>query len=364
MLYQSAGFSLDRLASLYDETAAVIRSALLAEGVDVDAHPRPSPDPISVTMERLYDLKLSIDRVGWLCGYSYGKARKVLLHEGVQLRKCGPPLNQEVDVPRLVKLHKSGLSIEACGRELGISYGTARNRLRAAGMPLLPEPPIFVRPPTPLSASTVVDLHLQGFKKEHIRQLTGRSSSFIHRQLALAGLQARVKPDSLGIDTGTLVAIYQCVASSRVTAEVLHISESAVLARLWEAGQDMLDAPDPDIGPLRVQARAPWQQRHQEILARAARGQRASEIAAAFQVSVANVTDIIRLYQHRDRTTAEILYRRAQGESPGVIAIRMGLRLDRVKDVLARYTSHPRRPGPLTKPPTQQRNLHAHRHHC
>ncbi|WP_329834262.1 hypothetical protein [Streptomyces sp. BE133] len=353
MLHQSAGYSLDCLASLYDETAAEIRAALLAEGVDVDTHPRPSPDPIAVTMERLYDLKLSIDRVGWLCGYTYGKARKILLDEGVQLRKCGPSLEREVDVPRLVKLRKSGLSIEACGRELRISSGTARNRLLAAGVSLRPEPAIFVRPPTPLPASAVVDLHRQGFKKEHVRKLTGRSSSFVQRQLALAGLPGRVRPDSLGVDTETLVAIYRCAASSQVTADVLHISKGAVLTRLWEAGQDMLDVPSPDATPVHIPAQVPWQRRQQEIVARAARGQRASEIAAALRVPVADVNAVMRVYQHRDRTTAEILYRRTQGESPGVIAVRMGLRLDRVRDVLARYTSHPRRSTPLAKPPTQ-----------
>ncbi|MFE3900578.1 hypothetical protein ACFXPY_09455 [Streptomyces sp. NPDC059153] len=339
VLHQSARYSLHCLANLYGETAEVVRSALLAEDVDVDAHPRRSPDPIAVTMERLYGLGLSIDRVGWLCGYTYGKARKILLDEGVQLRKWGPSLEREVDVPGLVKLRKSGLSIEACGRELRISSGTARNRLLAAGMSLRPEPVIFNRPPTPLSASAVVDLHLQGFKKEHVRRLTGRSSSFVQRQLARAGLPARVRPDSLGVDTETLVAIYRCVASSRVTAEVLHISQSAVLTRIWEAGQDMLDAPSPDAAPLHIPAQAPWQRRQQEILARAARGLRASEIGAALQVPVADVNAVMRIHQHRDRTTAEILYRRTQGESPGVIAIRMGLRLDRVNDVLAKYTS-------------------------
>ncbi|MFI5752412.1 hypothetical protein ACIBBE_42700 [Streptomyces sp. NPDC051644] len=363
VLHESAGYSLDCLANLYGETAEVIRSALLAEGVEVDAHPRPSPDPIAVTMERLYDLKLSIDRVGWLCGHSYGEARKILLNKGVQLRQRGRPLEREVDVARLVKPRKSGLSIEASGRELGIFRHTARKRLLNAGVPQRPKPTILVRPKTPLSASAVVDLHLQGYKNYHIGKLTGRSPSFVQRHLARAGLPARVKPDSLGIDTETLVAVYQRVASSQATADVLHISAGAALARLWESGQDILDAPDPDAAPLHIPAQDPWQRRQQEIFARAAKGQRASEIAAELQVPVADVTAVMRIYQHRDRTTAEILYRRTQGESPGVIAIRMGLRLDRVNDVLAKYTSRPRRSTPLTKPPTQQRNRHAHRHH-
>ncbi|MFJ1816821.1 hypothetical protein [Streptomyces sp. NPDC088139] len=364
VLHQSAGYSLACLTNIYSETPEVIRSALLAEGVDVEAHPRPSQAPIAVTMKRLYDLKLSIDRVGWLCGYSYGQARKILLGTGVQLRQRGPSLETEVDVKRLVKLRKSGLSIEACGRDLGISFGTARNRLLDAGAPMRPEPIILARPKTPLPASVVVDLHLQGYKNDHIRKLTGRSSSFVQHHLARAGLPARVNPDPLGIDTRTLVAVYRRVASSRATADVLHISAGAALARLWESGQDILDVPDPDAAPLHIPGQDPWQRRQQEIFVRAAKGQRASEIAADLRVPVADVTAVMRIYQHRDRTTAEILYRRTQGERPGVIAIRMGLRLDRVKAVLGKYTSRPRRSTPLTKSPTQQRNRHVHRHHC
>jgi hypothetical protein len=211
VLHQSAGYTLDCLADLYGETAEVIRSALLAEGVDVDAHPRPAPAPIAVTMDRLYDLGLSIDRVGWLCGYSYWKARKILLDAGTQLRERGTPLDREVDESLLVELHKSGLSIAASGRALGISRDAAHRRLVDAGVPMQSKPAVLVPPKVPLSASAVVDLHLQGYNNNQIRKLTGRSGSFVQRQLALAGLPGRVKPDSLGIDTGTLVAVYQLV---------------------------------------------------------------------------------------------------------------------------------------------------------
>ncbi|MFF4179869.1 hypothetical protein [Streptomyces sp. NPDC001750] len=348
VLYRSGGHSPDRLAELYGETVPTVRSALRNEGVEVHAHPGPSPDPIAVTMELLYHLGLSIDRVGWLCGCSYGKARKILLGAGVELRKGGTPLAQEVDVPRLVKLYKSRLSIAATAKECGVSYGTAYNRLHDAGV--LRAPRIKpIRPSKPLPASTVVDLHLQGYRKEDIRQLTGRSSSFVHRHLALAGLPARVKPDALGVDTETLTAVYRNVASSAITAEILHLSKGAVLARLWEAGQDMLTAPDPEAAPLRIPAQSTWQRRHQDILARADKGQGVLSIATALRVPAAEVSEVLRLYQRRERTTAEILYRRGQGESPGVIAIRMGLRLDRINDVLAKYSTR-HSPRPTSRP--------------
>ncbi|KUN17608.1 hypothetical protein AQJ11_37740 [Streptomyces corchorusii] len=389
VLYQSGGFSPDHLADLYGETVATVHSELRNEGVEV-THPGPSPDPIAVTMEALYDLRLSIDRVGWLCGCSYRKARKILLGAGVELREGRTPLKQEVDVPRLVKLYESRLSVPAIAKECGISYGTAYNRLRDAGVlrglrkevdvPRLVKlyesrlsiPAIAkecgisystaynrlrnagalrglrakpLRPSNPLPASTVVDLHLQGYMKEDITRLTGRSNSFVHHHLALAGLPVRVRPDALSVDTETLLAVYRIVASSAVTAEILHLSEGAVFNRLYEAGQEILAAPDPEAPPLHIPSPSAWQRRHQDILARAAKGQGGYSIATALKIPPAEVFEVLRLYQSRDHTSAEILYRHGQGESPGVIAIRMGLRLDRIKSVLAKYSARhsPRR---------------------
>ncbi|MFD9607544.1 hypothetical protein, partial [Streptomyces sp. NPDC059970] len=196
----------------------------------------------------------------------------------------------------------------------------------------------------------VVALHQQGYLNHHIRQLTARSNSFVCRSLTEGGLQAHLRSK---VDTEELIAIYRVVASIEATAEVLHLSASTVLARLRENGVGLLDAPDPDAAPVYRPELTWWLQRNQEILARAARSQNTAQIAAAVHASVIEVTAVIRDYRHRDITTAEILHRHARNQSPGVIAIRMGLRLDRVKDVLARYTSHPRRSTPLAKPPTQ-----------
>ncbi|GAA2443105.1 hypothetical protein GCM10010433_50420 [Streptomyces pulveraceus] len=420
VLYQSGGYSISRLAALYKVHLRKIRASLQDEGVEIRAAgSKDSPAPVVVTMAILYDLGLSIERVGWLCGYTYGTTRKMLLGADVKLRTRGLRLLNGPDVPRLVRLYESGLSIKDAGEECQVSYGTARSLLLNAGVTLrarndvqpdravrrvkdvdvprlvrlyesglsikdagercqasfgtarhrlldagvtlrtssprlrTAQGPAFIPPSAPLPGSAVAALGHLGYKKDHIEQLTGRSHNFVHRVLAQEGLKPRVRPDSLVTDTETLIAIYRNVASSNVTAEILHLSTEAVLARLREAGQDILDAPDPDTAPLRIPAQGPSQRRHQEIFTRAAKGQKASEIAAALQVPIADVNGVMRIYRHSDRTTAEILYRRAQGESPGVIAIRMGLRLDRVKAVLAKYTSRPRRSTPLAKPPTQ-----------
>ncbi|MEU8544804.1 hypothetical protein AB0C52_33205 [Streptomyces sp. NPDC048717] len=338
VLYRSGGYSPARLAELYGATLPTVHEALLSAGVEVSADPSPSsPDPIEVTMERLYDLPLSIDRVGWLCGYAYGKTRKILLGAGVKLRKRGIPLAQETDIPRLVRLYKYKGDVAAAAKACGVSYRFAYDRLRDAGA-LRPRIQ-FVRPSKPLSESAVVNLYRQGFNKEAIRQLTGRSSGFVHRALAQAGLPARVKPDALGVDIDTLTQVYQIVASRAVTAEVLHLSCDAVRARLWEAGQDVLSAPDPEVAPLRIEGHSAWQPVHQNILTRAEAGQSRTSIARALRLPPAEVAEVLRLYQHRDRVTAEVLYRYGQGETPGVIAIRMGLRLDRVSGVLAEHSA-------------------------
>ncbi|MFF8916894.1 hypothetical protein ACF08M_27140 [Streptomyces sp. NPDC015032] len=360
VLYQSGGYSLERLASLYKVRREVIRALLQDEGVEIRAEgTRGTSAPVVVTMAILYDLGLSIDRVGWLCGYTYGTARKMLLAAGVELRPRGMKLINKLDVPRLVRLYESPLSIKTVADMCGMSYGTARDQLLRAGVTLRPPSISLARqhielipPAIPLSGSTVVQLHGQGFDKFQIRRLTGRSHEFVDRRLTEHGLRARVGPDRLGIDTEQLVTIYRSVASSDVTAEVLHLSASAVLARLREAGQPLLDAPDPEAAPSHVPGKAPWQYRDEQILARAARGERIALIAAAVDVAAAEVAEVIRIYRHRDRTTAEILRRRTQGESAGVIAVRMGLRLDSVNNALDKYeTRHRTRPSPRRADP-------------
>ncbi|MGW1411820.1 hypothetical protein [Streptomyces sp. NPDC002403] len=355
VLYQSGGYTLERLARLYRTRHDVIRASLQDEGVEIrTAGTRASSAPVVVTMAILYDLGLSIDRVGWLCGYTYGTARKMLLDAGVELRPRGIKLITKLNVPRLVRLYESPLGIKTVADMCGMSYGTVRDQLLRAGVTLRPPSISLARqrtelipPATPLCGSTVALLHGQGFDKFQILQLTGRSHEFVDRRLTEHGLRARAGPDRLGIDTERLVAIYRNVASSDVTAEVLHLSASAVLARLREAGQPLLDAPDPEAVPRHIPGRAPRQYRDEQILLRAARGERIALIAAAVHVPAAEVAEVIRIYRHRDRTTAEILRRRAQGESAGVIAVRMGLRLDRVNNALDRYaTRHRTRPSP------------------
>ncbi|MFJ3824951.1 hypothetical protein [Streptomyces nodosus] len=296
-------------------------------------------------MEILYNIGLSIARAGWLLGYKYARARKILLDAGVELR--GHAGKKQINVPRLVKLYENNLGIEAAGRLCGLSYGTARARLLEAGVTLRPvgvnvtreSHPAFTSPTSPLSGSAVTFLHRQGFRNFQIRQLTGRSNEFIHRHLTADGLNPRVAADRLDLNLEQLIAVYRSTASSTVTGEVLHVSADTVLARLREAGVTLLDAPDPEAVPIRLPEQMPWQYRDQEILARAA-SQSTARIAAAVGVSVAEVIDVIRAYGHRDRVTAEVLHRRGQGQSAGVIAVRMGLRVDRVKCLLARYATH------------------------
>ncbi|MFF4755295.1 hypothetical protein ACWD5R_41100 [Streptomyces sp. NPDC002514] len=296
-------------------------------------------------MALLYNLGLSIARVGWLCGYRYGTARKTLLDAGVQLR--GPGGSKQIDVPRLVRLYESNLSIEAVGQLYGISFGTARDRLLDAGVTLRPvgvnvtrrSVPAFASPANPLPGNAVTLLHRQGYKNHHIIQLTGRSTEFVHRQLTAAGLNARVTADRLNINTEQLIAVYRCTASSVVTGAVLRVSADTVLARLREEGVKLLDAPAPDAVPVRLPEQMPWQYRDQEILAHAAQGKSAAQIAAAVEAPAAEILDVIRVYRHRDRVTAEVLRRRDQGESAGVIAVRMGLRVDRVRSLLSRYAT-------------------------
>lgn len=316
------------------------------------------------TLVHLYRRGLSLEHCGVILGISRNTARNRLLKAGITLRPRGRRVrwNGDLDSPRLVSLYESGLSIEACSLYFGIAYSTAHARLLDAGVTLRRPGrsdnrrtrPKLVAPSSPLPAALVPQLHQLKFLNSHIALLTGLSHWAVHRELAQAGLPARVNPDPFGISLDALVDVYRVVASVKDTATALHISRGAVLARLREAHVGPLDRPDPDATPVRLGDVSVWRRQDQTILALAVNGESTLEIARAVGKPAAEVASILRVYRHRDRTAALILRSRQQGESPGVTALRLGLRLDRVASVLAQHPVKGRS-APLTRTHTERR---------
>ncbi|MFD9604743.1 helix-turn-helix domain-containing protein, partial [Streptomyces sp. NPDC059970] len=157
--------SIERIGQLFESTSWTVRRKLVAAGSQI--RPRGSRlarRPDVPRLVGLYESGLSIAEAGRLCGLSYSAARDRLLNAGTTLRPPGganrkPPPKF---VPRLVGLYESGLSIAEAGRLCGLSYGAARDRLLDAGTTLRPPgganrkpPPKFVPPATPLPATTV-----------------------------------------------------------------------------------------------------------------------------------------------------------------------------------------------------------------
>lgn len=300
----------------------------------------------------LYEDGHTIKECARLCEISYGTARGRLLAEGVILRRRGqqPKWVRDVDVARLARLYKNDHSIRDCARLCGTSYATAHDRLTKSDIMMRARggtnrySPNLISPAIPLPVSVIPVLSQYGYRKKEISRLTGRSHDSVHRELTRAQLPARVHPDRLGVDIDKLVNIYRLVASSKVTGEVLHISRSAVLARLREANEPLLDEPSPDTTPVRLDEPAPWQRQDEAIARLAARGETLQAIANAVRKPVDEVAEVLRLLQHPNRATAQILRGRLHGESPGVIALRTGVRLDRVIAVLNRYSARADRP--------------------
>ncbi|MFE7485000.1 hypothetical protein [Streptomyces sp. NPDC057552] len=291
--------------------------------------------------------RYSIERCAQILGISYGAARNRLIAAGIKPRPRSIRIqwDAEVDTPKLVSLYESGISIEACAQHFRFSYTTARSRLVDAGVTLRPPGkssnrntrPRFVTPPSPLPSGIVPDLAALKFSKRHIALLTGLHHDRIHRELALAGLPARMNPDPFGISPDAVADVYRVVASVTDTARAFHISTNAVRSRLWEAQMDLLDRPDPEAAPVRLGGPGIWWHTDQRLLELAEKGMGTQRIAHAVGRPPAEVTNILRIYWHRELATAQILRARQNGESPGVIALRMGLRLDRVTAVLDRY---------------------------
>ncbi|MFJ1742552.1 hypothetical protein ACIOG4_28245 [Streptomyces microflavus] len=338
------------------------RRQLVEAGVPIRAGGNGLAEP--PTLVQLYRRGLSLEHCGVILGISRNTARNRLLKAGISPRPRGGLIrwNIDLDGPRLVSLYESGLSIEACSLYFKISCTTARDRLLDARVPLRKPGrssnrrtrPQLIAPSSPLPAVLVPQLHELNFLSSHIALLTGHSHRAVHRELAKAGLRARVNPDPFGISLDGLVDVYRVVASVKDTATVLHLSRDAVLARLREAHVAPLDGPDPDATPVRLGDVSVWRRQDQTILALSANGESTMEIARTVGKAAAEVANILRIYRHRDRTTALVLRSRQQGESPGVTALRLGLRLDRIASVLARHPVK-RRPAPLTRTHTERR---------
>ncbi|MGY3056211.1 response regulator of citrate/malate metabolism [Streptomyces sp. TE3672] len=345
-LYES-GMTVEEAGRQCGIAPSTARRRLVAAGVTFRQREHPLKQVDIPQLVELYESGMTLEEASRQCGIARSTARQRLVAAGVTFRRRGHPLKQ-VDIPQLVELYESGMTLEEAGRQCGIAPRTARRRLVAAGMGLIP-------PARPLPPTVAAFLYRRRYTNLQISQLTGLSERIVaeEKKKELARL------DSLGVDIEKVGATYRIVASISVTAEVLHLSRNSVLAGLRAADAEIIDAPDPEADPIRLPEQTWWQRQDQMILARATQRQSAAEIASALRVPIATVTHVMRVYSHRDRTTAEILRRRECGESAGVIAIRMGLRLNRVNDVLARFI---RRPRQLTTIATQQKEPRAGLH--
>lgn len=346
------GLSVKRVGELYEMSYSAMYSRLLALGVTL----RKKGSAAAQDTEQLakwYSSGLSLAQVGTLAGISGSTVRSRLVAHGTPIRP--PSARQKRERPitpadlRMARLYNSGLSIDGVAAEAGRSYGFVRNRLMAAGVTFRSPNATaagrravrLITPDAPLSAATAVALAEGGLKASHVVRLTGRSDKYVRKHLAEARIPLRTAGDRLGIDVTLMKRLYRLTGSSAATGQILHISPDTVLARLREAGADILPqggtyCPDLDAEPIRITEPAVWEARDHQILARRTAGQPTKKIAAALSVSLREVNEILRVYSHHDRRTAQILRRAQHGEHPGVIAVRMGIRPDIVLKALAR----------------------------
>lgn len=346
------GLSVKRVGELYGMSYATMRSHLLALGVTL----RKKETAASLDIEQLskwYRSGLSLAQVGTLAGISRSTVRYRLVAHGTPIRP--PSARQKRERPltpadlRMARLYNSGLSISSVAAKENRSYGFVRNRLIAAGVTLRSPNATgagrravrLIRPDTPQSAATTVALAESGLKASHVAQLTGRSNTYVRKHLAEARIPLRNAENRLGIDATLMKRLYRLTGSSAATGQILHISPDTVLAQLREAGAEIRPpggsyCPDPDAEPIRITEPTLWEARDHQILARRTAGQPTKKIAAALSTSLREVNEILRVYSHHDRRTAQILRRAQHGEHPGVIAVRMGIRPDTVMKALAR----------------------------
>ncbi|MFD4946233.1 hypothetical protein ACFVYE_22350 [Streptomyces sp. NPDC058239] len=189
----------------------------------------------------------------------------------------------------------------------------------------------------------IVALHAANLTVAEICAATGRSRVFVHDRLAEAGVQARTRPDALGVDPSRLAEVYRAVRSASVTGEFFHIGRRSVLSRLREYGAEIQPAAGqprsagPDTPPVVIVfPQKAWERKDTEIVARFInRKESAAHIAADMGITLKNVNDTVRFHLHRDRTASEIIRRGEKGEPPNVIAARLGIRPELVSTLLS-----------------------------
>lgn len=223
VLYESAGYSLARLISLYGESRAIVIQCLREQGLAVrKSGQNPVPEPVEVTMARLYALDLSIERVGFLTGYTVHRTREKLRIAGVEIRGRGPRIKVRVNVVEMARWYlEDQRSIEWIADTVGVSYAMAWKMLRDHGVKLRPRgvPTGYSRPPSPaaqrdadIDIEEMARLYLEDLKSiEWLANWSGSSYYTARKMLLNHGVTLR----SRGVQTGYSRSIRRVVAASR-----------------------------------------------------------------------------------------------------------------------------------------------------
>ncbi|MFD5115183.1 hypothetical protein ACFWNG_23165 [Streptomyces sp. NPDC058391] len=257
-----------------------------------------------------------------------------------------------LDMPALVRRYNSGWSLDQLSDVLGISRQDVRSvlldhnvSLRPPGGDHHPDPrPVRIDSQTyETLADVIVALAEAGMNVGQIAGAIRRSPTYVFDRLSEAGIKARSRPDSLGIDTERMAALYGSIPSSRVLAQIFHVSEPAIRSRLRECGAPIRPrggswrmTADQDAAPIRAPLPpSPWEKRDKAIIARFSQGQAKSRIVRDLGVSNTEIDAAIRYHRSPDKTAAEIIRRKDEGESLTYIAARMGIRITKVISVIS-----------------------------
>jgi len=149
----------------------------------------PGVDPAAFAAA--YDTGLTITECAARFGVSFGTARNRLVAAGVVFRRHGQ--RPASSGPALAAAYDAGATIAECAAQFGIPFGTARNRLIAAGVVLRqrgPRQPVITR----VDLGALAAGHSAGMSQHRLAAVHGTSPTTISRILASAGITHREIP--------------------------------------------------------------------------------------------------------------------------------------------------------------------------
>ena len=197
-MYKS-GVSIRKIAAKYNVSVTIIKDRLIKQGVYEKYRRIPneksfSPSKIKEIIE-MYEANVEIAAIARVYGVRWENIRDILISYGaykkkrtdIPERKLFTPLEME----DIIKMYKSGVSIEKIATKYGVGWSTIKNKLMKHGVYDTSKSSSAVIQFTPFQMKTILRMYRLGMSMEKIAEKYGVSWQTIRDRLMKHGIQSK-----------------------------------------------------------------------------------------------------------------------------------------------------------------------------